>query len=123
MTKYQGTFKLFNLIQSIINPDDVLGFEYNKNTMYFKTKSYDIRIMYDNINLSNQSSAIRFRDSSTGYEESMVFKLNDYDSSVYFNNAINMNIVLSKEDIQRIVDECSNIEFKTYTIIESLLRK
>ena len=120
MTKYQGTFKLFNLIQSIINPDEVLEFEYYKNMMYFKTASYDIRIMYDNINISNQSSAIRFRDSSTGYEESMVFKLKDYDSGVYFNNAISMNIVLSKEDIQRIVDECSKIEFKTYTIIESL---
>lgn len=122
MNKYKGTFKLFNLIQSIINPDEVLEFEYYNNMMCFKTTSYDIRIIYDNINISNQSSAIRFRDASTGYEESMVFKLKDYDSSVYFNNAISMNIILSKDDIQRIVDECMNIEFKTYTIIETLYR-
>lgn len=120
MKTYKNSLKLFNTLQSIINEDDVVEFEYDKNKIYFKTESFCIRINFEN---STKDSSMRFRDCSSGFEESQMLKLKEYDSSFYFNNAIKMKILLSNEDVQKIVQECLKIEQRTYIIIESIWRK
>lgn len=120
MKTYKNSIKLFNSLQSIINEDDVVEFEYDNNKIYFKTETYIIRIALEN---STKDSSIRFRDSSSGYEESIMLKLKEYDSSFYFNNAIKMKILLSNDDVQKIVQECLKIDQRTYIIIESIWRK
>jgi len=120
MKTYKNSIKLFNSLQSIINEDDVVEFEYDNNKIYFKTETYIIRIALEN---STKDSSLRFRDSSSGYEESIMLKLKEYDSSFYFNNTIKMKILLSNDDVQKIVQECLKIDQRTYIIIESIWRK
>lgn len=120
MKTYKNSVKIFNTVQSIINEDDVVEFEYDNNKIYFKTETYIIRIAFEN---STKDSSMRFRDCSSGFEESPMLKLKDYDSSFYFNNAIKMKILLSNDEIQKIVQECLKIEQRTYIIIESIWRR